>query len=214
MTRRIAIDFVSDILCPWCVVGLIGLDQALARASDVVTAKIRFHPYELDPEIPAAGVVGLDYIRDKFGAVPDHYAAGREIVRGRAAALGFTMNLSERSRVFNSFDAHRLIHWAEARGRAKAVKLRLFTAYFTENDDISDHRLLAALAGKVGLDECEAFAMLKENEGTDAVRQAEQAWLMRGVRSVPLMIIDGRHALSGGQPPEMIEAELRRIASA
>jgi predicted DsbA family dithiol-disulfide isomerase len=132
MARPMKIDFVSDVSCPWCIIGLRGLEEALARAGDIVDANIRFQPFELNPDMPPEGQNIVEHIAQKYGSTPEQSAANREMIRARAAAVGFTMAMSDQSRIYNTFDAHRLLHWAEQEGRQAALKHALFDAYFTE----------------------------------------------------------------------------------
>lgn len=148
MTRRMRIDFVSDISCPWCAIGLFGLERALERTADAVTAEITFQPFELNPAMPPGGQNIVEHIAQKYGSTPERSAATREMIRSRAAAVGFEMRTSEQSRIYNTFDAHRLLHWAALEGRQKELKHALFEAYFTEGKDPSDSEVLAAAATK------------------------------------------------------------------
>src|ERR1700735_2790149 len=130
MGQLMKIDFVSDVSCPWCIIGLRGLEEALARTGDVVDAEISFQPFELNPGMPPEGQNLVEHIPQKYGSTPEQSAANREMIRARAAALGFTMAMSDQSRIYNTFDAHRLLHWAEQSGRQAALKHKLFEAYF------------------------------------------------------------------------------------
>ena len=132
MTKPLKIDFVSDVSCPWCVIGLRGLEEALARAADAVEARITFQPFELNPAMPAEGQNIVEHIAQKYGSSPEQSAANRKAIRDRAASVGFTMATTEQSRIYNTFDAHRLLHWAALQGRQKELKHGLFAAYFTD----------------------------------------------------------------------------------
>ena len=132
MSATLKIDFVSDVSCPWCVIGLKALEQALERVSGEVTADIHFQPFELNPQMPAQGQDVTEHIAQKYGATAEQSARNREAIRARGAALGFTFNMDKRSRIYNTFDAHRLLHWAELEGRQRELKQRLFDAYFTD----------------------------------------------------------------------------------
>ena len=212
--HRMKIDFISDVSCPWCVIGLYGLEQALERASDVVTADIHFQPFELNPDMAPEGEDVVAHIQRKYGSTPEQAAANREQIRARAAALGFAMpGLSEDRRIYNTFDAHRLLHWAALEGKQAALKHALFRAYFTEGRDPSDRDVLAAVAGAVGLDAANAREMLEAGLYADEVRAAEQLWQSRGIHAVPAIVIDGRYLIQGGQPPEAFEQALRQIAT-
>lgn len=213
MARTLTIDFVSDIVCPWCVIGLKGLEEALARAGDVVTAEIRFHPFELNPAMVPEGENIVEHIGRKYGATPEQSAGTRAMIRERAAALGFSMAMGDDSRIYNTFDAHRLLHWAGLVGNQRALKMALFTAYFTDGENPSDRTVLLAAAAQAGLDSAEAARVLDEGRYAEAVRAEEALWQSRGIQSVPAIVIDERYLISGGQPPEAFEQALRQIAA-
>lgn len=212
MARPVKIDFVSDISCPWCIIGLRGLEEALERASDVVDATITFQPFELNPGMPPDGESIVEHIAQKYGFSPEQSAANREMIRARAAEVGFTMATSDQSRIYNTFDAHRLLHWAELEGCQAALKHALFEAYFTAGRDPSDYDVLVAAAEKAGLDGTAALEVLSCGRYADEVRRTEQLWRSRGINAVPAVVIDGRYVISGGQPPEAFERALRSIS--
>ena len=213
MARPMKIDFVSDISCPWCVIGLRGLEEALERTGDLIDAHITFQPFELNPAMPPEGQNIGEHLRQKYGSTPDQSAASREMIRGRAAEFGFAINYSDDSRIYNTFDAHRLLHWAEGEGRQAELKHALFEAYFTDGHSPADHDVLVAAAEKAGLSGEGAREVLASGRHSEEVRQAEQLWQSRGINSVPAIVIDGRYLISGGQPPEAFEQVLRKIAA-
>jgi predicted DsbA family dithiol-disulfide isomerase len=213
MTRPMKIDFVSDVSCPWCIIGLRGLEEALARTGDLIDAQITFQPFELNPNMPPEGQNIVEHITQKYGSTPEQSASNREAIRARAAELGFTMAMSDQSRIYNTFDAHRLLHWAESEGRQAALKHALFEAYFTDGQAPSDHDVLVAAAERAGLDAEAARAILSSGRYADEVRKAEQLWQSRGVSAVPAVIIDDRYLISGGQPADTFEQALRQIAA-
>ncbi|WP_426690345.1 DsbA family oxidoreductase [Rhodanobacter ginsengiterrae] len=207
------IDFVSDVSCPWCAIGLASLQQALAKLEGEVSAEIHFQPFELNPQMPPAGEDSTEHLVRKYGSSAEQIDANRAAIRERGAALGFTFNMDRRSRVYNTFDAHRLLHWAELEGRQLALKQMLLRAYFTDGEDVSAHDTLLRLAGEVGLDVDRARAILAGDEFADEVRVQEAFFQSRGIHSVPATIINGQHLISGGQPPEAFEQALRQIAA-
>jgi len=213
MPRPLRINIVSDVACPWCVIGLRGLEEALGRTRDVVTADIRFEPFELNPDMPPEGENMVEHIRAKYGATAEQSAANRAMIRERAAALGFTMTMSDTMRIANTFDAHRLLHWAGLEGRQQALKHALFEAYFTDERNVADADVLVAAAEKAGLDGEAAREVLTSGRYAAEVREAERLWRARGIDAVPAVILDGRYLISGGQPPEAFEQALRRIAA-
>ena len=209
----VRIDFVSDVSCPWCAIGLASLQQALGKLEGDVTAEIHFQPFELNPQMPPEGEDATEHLVHKYGSSAEQIDANREAIRARGAALGFTFRMDRRSRVYNTFDAHRLLHWAELEGRQLALKQILLRAYFTEGADVSAHDTLVRLAVEAGLDAGRARQILSGNDYADEVRAQEQLFQSRGIHSVPATIINGRHLISGGQPPEAFEQALRQIAA-
>ncbi|MEI9850742.1 MAG: DsbA family oxidoreductase [Sphingomonas sp.] len=213
MATRLKIDFVSDVSCPWCVIGLRGLEAALENARDAVEADIVFQPFELNPGMPREGQNIVEHIGQKYGSTPAQSAASRAMIRDRAAALGFAIAMSDESRIYNTFDAHRLLRWAEGTGNQKALKIALFEAYFTDGRDPSDIGVLVAAAAKAGLDPEAARAVLSSDRYAGDVREAERLWQSRGINAVPAVVINDRYLISGGQPPEAFEQALRGIAA-
>ena len=213
MPRPMKIDFVSDVACPWCAVGLNGLEEALARTGDLVDATITFQPFELNPDMPREGEDGAEHITRKYGISAEQAEANRTVIRDRAAAVGFDMGGIEGRRVYNTFDAHRLLHWAEGNGHQAALKHALLEANFTAGLDVSDPEVLIAAAERAGLDGEAAREVLASGRYAAEVRDAERLWQSRGINSVPAIVIDDRYLISGGQPPEAFEQALRRIAA-
>jgi predicted DsbA family dithiol-disulfide isomerase len=214
MTHRLKIDVISDIACPWCAVGLGGLEKALAKMEGEVEADITFHPFELNPSMPASGQNSLEHISQKYGMAPAQIRANRDVIRERAAAVGVVMNTSDASRIYNTFDAHRLLAWAKEQGRQLDLKRKLLVLNFTDQVDPSDHDALVAAAEELGLDGEEARAVLGSDRYAEQVRSEEAIWQSRGISSVPAVVVDDRYLISGGQPPEEFERQLRAIASA
>lgn len=209
----VRIDFVSDISCPWCAIGLASLQHALARLDGEVNAQIHFQPFELNPQLGAEGEDSTEHLVRKYGSSAAQIDANRAMIRERGAALGFTFNMDRRSRVYNTFDAHRLLHWAALEGNALALKQALLRAYFTDGEDVGAHDTLVRLAASVGLDGARAGEILADETYAAEVRAQEQSYMSRGIQSVPATIIDDRHLISGGQPPEAFEQALRQIAA-
>ncbi|MFS2157993.1 DsbA family oxidoreductase [Pseudomonas sp. Pseusp122] len=210
MSTPLKIDFVSDVSCPWCVIGLRALNQALEQLGDEVQAQIHFQPFELNPNMVAEGQDLAEHIFEKYGSTPEQSKANREHIRDRGAELGFTFKDGDK-RIYNTFDAHRLLHWAESQGKQQALKEALFAAYFSEHADPSNHRLLADVAQKVGLDRMRAEAILASDEYTLEVRTAEQLWIARGINSVPTIVFNDQYAVSGGQPVDVFVGAIRQI---
>ncbi len=213
MPQPMKIDFVSDVSCPWCVVGLGGLEAALERVGDLVDADIHFQPFELNPNMPPEGQNVVEHVGQKYGATPAQSAANRQAIHARAAEVGFTMKTNDQSRIYNTFDAHRLLHWAGIVGGQYALKRALFDAYFTAGESPADHETLVSVAQTAGLDPVAAREVLTSGQYAAEVRQAEQHWQRNGVNAVPAVIINDRYLISGGQPVEVFEQAIRTIAA-
>ncbi len=212
MTRQLRIDYVSDVACPWCAIGLYSLEEALRRARDVVQAELHFQPFELNPAMRAEGENIDALLGERYGG-GERLAQMRDGVRARAAEVGFAFNQSAASRVYNTFDAHRLLHWAETQGRQLELKHALFKANFTDDANVADHAVLAQVAASVGLDAEAAREVLASGRYATEVRAAEQSWQSQGIHAVPCIVIDGEWMIQGGQPPEAFEQALREIAA-
>lgn len=210
------IDFVSDVACPWCAIGLASLQQALTRLDGTVNAEIHLQPFEVNPQLPPEGEDANERQMGKYGISEEQLEARRAVIRERAAAFGIAFNTHKGSRVYVTFDAHRLLHWAELQNRALALALKriLQRAYFSDDENISNHEVLVRLAREAGLDADAARRVLEGGEYADAVRTQERHFQQAGVHSVPTIIINGQHLISGGQPPEVFEQALRQIAGA
>ena len=206
------IDFVSDVSCPWCVVGLKSLEAALARVRNEVAVDIHFQPFELNPQMGPEGQDIVEHIEQKYGSSSADIGRSQEGLKARGEALGFHFDFQRRGRIYNTFDAHRLLHWAAGEGKQQALKHALFTAYFTEGRDPSNHDVLAGVAGSVGLDEARARQILASDEFAREVREREKFYAGLGIHAVPSVIINDRHLIQGGQPPEVFEQALRQLA--
>ncbi|WP_016836320.1 DsbA family oxidoreductase [Herbaspirillum lusitanum] len=211
MNKALKIDFVSDVVCPWCAIGLAGLNTALERLGPETHVDFTVHPFELNPGMPAAGQEQLEHITEKYGISADQARINREQIRARAASVGFTMNRDDTSRVYNTFDAHRLLAWAKEKNAQAALKLILLEAYFTDGKNIADRNVLAELASQAGLDTVEASEILASDRFAQEVKEEETFWTQRGISSVPAVIVNDRYLISGGQPPDVFEEQLRAI---
>jgi predicted DsbA family dithiol-disulfide isomerase len=210
------IDFVSDVSCPWCAIGLTALEQALARVGPGVQATLHFQPFELNPKMAPEGQEIVEHLAQKYGINAEQIAANTEAIRQRGAAVGFTFGIGKRSRIYNTFDAHRLLHWAGLQGETqqRALKHALLTAYFTDGQNPSDSAVLLAAASAAGLDPAAARDVLASDQFSAEVREAEAFYQQQCIHAVPAMIINDRHLISGGQPVEVFEQALRQIAAA
>lgn len=207
---RLDIAFVSDVACPWCAIGLASLDQALARLRGEVQATVRVEPFELNPDMGAEGAEVVPYLARKYGRTPEQVAQAQARIRERGAAVGFAFGI--RKHVWNTFDAHRVLHWAGLEGRALELERALLRAYHGEGRNPGAKDVLVELAGAVGLDAARAASILESGEFASEVRERERHWLQRGVSGVPHVVVNDSYAIEGAQPPEAFEQALRQIA--
>ena len=214
-TPVLKIDFVSDVVCPWCAVGLHALERAAERLQGEVALEWHFQPFELNPGMGPEGQDLEEHLREKYGSSAEQLAQTRALLTERGAQVGFTFNLDKRTRTWNTFDAHRLLHWVGeegAPGQQRALKHALLSAYFTEGRNPSDHAVLLEIAAALGLDVERTRAILAGDAYADAVRDREAYYQDQGIRSVPSVVVNERHLISGGQPVEVFERALRQIA--
>ena len=213
MSQPLRIDFVSDIACPWCVIGLLSLEQAIERLDARSHIQLHFQPFELNPQMGAAGEDADEHLLRKYGMPREQLERNRAAIRERGAELGFTFG--KRTRVCNTFDAHRLLHWAGMLGgdAQRSLKHALLTAYHAEDQDVSAREVLLAVVAACELDVAIAARVLESGEFTGAVREREQYYLQRGIQGVPAVILAEQGLISGGQPVEVYERALRQFAA-
>ena len=214
MPQPIKIDFVSDVACPWCAVGLKALEAAIARVGGDLQVELHFQPFELNPQMPREGEDAVEHLTRKYGITEQQAAQSGEAIRARGAELGFEFRMDRRRRVYNTFDAHRLLHWAGEQGESRqlALKHALLGAYFTDGEDVSSADTLVRVAEDSGLDGERAREILSGDEFADAVRTQEQFYQRQGISAVPSVIFNDQHLLQGGQPVEVFEQALRQLA--
>ncbi|RYF43120.1 MAG: DsbA family oxidoreductase [Comamonadaceae bacterium] len=213
MNAPLKIDFVSDVACPWCAIGLASLEEALRRLDGQVQAELHFQPFELNPNMPPGGQDIAEHLTQKYGSTPEQQAANRENIRQRGEALGFMFRKQGRSRAWNTFDCHRLLHWAGLEGPAQqlALKKALLQAYHGQGLVMEDPEVLAQAAEAAGMDGRRAREILAGDEFASAVSQSESYFLDHGIQAVPSVIINDRHLIQGGQPPEAFEQALLKV---
>ncbi|HYD74199.1 MAG TPA: DsbA family oxidoreductase [Candidatus Binatia bacterium] len=211
MPQTLRIDFVSDIACPWCVIGLRSLLRALENIGGEVDAQIRFSPFELNPDMPPEGENTTEHVQRKYGSTSDHSAAVRQAIVEHGAALGFTFNYSRDSRIWNTFDAHRLLAWALSEDKQLELKQALFKSNFTDQRPTSDHAALVDAAREAGLDPEKAREVLSTGAFAEEVRAEEDHWRRNGIHAVPSVILNSRWLIQGGQPPQVFEQAIRDI---
>jgi len=205
------IDFVSDVSCPWCAVGLHALERALESVGSDLQVEMHFQPFELNPGLEPEGRDIVEYLGQKYGKTPQDIAATQAMIRERGAAVGFAFG--ERTRTWNTFDAHRLLHWAGLQGRQRELKHALLQAYHGKGRNPGAPQVLVECAREAGLDVAEAKAVVESERYSEEVRAQIAHFQRLGIHSVPSVIVDGRHLIQGGQPPEVFEQALRQIAA-
>jgi predicted DsbA family dithiol-disulfide isomerase len=208
--HRIDIAFVSDVACPWCAIGLASLEQALARLGGEVEAALRVEPFELNPDMGPGGAEVIPYLVRKYGRTPEQVAQAQARIRERGAAVGFSFGA--RRHVWNTFDAHRVLHWAGLEGRALELERALLRAYHGEGRNPGAEDVLMDLAGAVGLDAARVKSIVEGDEFASDVRERERFWQKRGVTGVPYVVVNDSYVIEGAQPPEAFEQAFRQIA--
>ncbi|WP_375183907.1 DsbA family oxidoreductase [Aquabacterium sp.] len=214
MTTTLQLDFVSDISCPWCAIGLASLRRAMAELADEMQFTLRFQPFELNPQMPPGGEDIGEHLTRKYGSTPEQQAQIRETIRQRGADVGFTFNSEGRGRIYNTFHAHRLLHWAgeEHPEQQLALKQALLEACHRDRQAMDDPGVLLACVRQAGLDEASAQLVLTEGRYGDEVREQEDMYMSAGIQAVPALVVNNRHLVSGGQPVENYVKVLREIA--
>lgn len=208
---KLQIDIVSDVMCPWCVIGY----QQLAAALEATGTphEIRWHPFELNPNMPPEGQNIREHVAEKYGSTKEQSEASRVHMTQAGAEVGFEFRYSDDKRMHNTFNTHQLLHWAEKQGRMHDLKMALFTAHFTRGRNLSDNTVLADVAAEIGLDRAEALAVLADQRFATEVREAEQHWINQGIQGVPAVVFNRRHLVSGAQGVENFTSVLNQLAA-
>lgn len=209
-TEPLRIDIISDVVCPWCIVGYRQLERALKQTGTKVD--IHWHPFELNPNMPAEGQNFVEHIAEKYGTTPEDSKANRARLSELGDDLGFEFAFGDDMRMHNTFNTHQLLHWADQQGRGADLKQAFFSAHFTHNRDLSDAKVLADVAAEIGLDRQEALAVLADQRFADAVRSEEQFWVKQGISGVPAMVFDRKHLVTGAQGSENYTSILNQLA--
>jgi predicted DsbA family dithiol-disulfide isomerase len=209
------IDFVSDVSCPWCAIGLANLERAIAALQGEVKVNVRCQPFELNPRMPPGGQDISEHLTQKYGSTPEQQAQIRATIRQRGADAGFEFNAEGRGRIYNTFDAHRLLHWAGEAAPDKQLPLKkaLLVACHRDQQAMDDHAVLLACARQAGLDAAQAAQVLANGDFADAVREREALYTSSGIHAVPAVVINEHYLVSGGQPQAMYEQVLRQVVA-
>jgi predicted DsbA family dithiol-disulfide isomerase len=212
--KPLHIDFVSDVACPWCAVGLAALEQALQNLQGEVAVDLHFQPFELNPQMGPEGQDVTEHLTHKYGSTAEQQAQSRAGIAQRGAEVGFQFRKEGRGRIWNTFDAHRLLTWAGEQGaqQQRDLKMALLKAYHGEGRSPADHEVLAEVAASAGLDRKQAQEILSSDRYADQVRERERHFQSLGIHAVPSVIVNDRHLIQGGQPPEVFEQALRQLA--
>jgi predicted DsbA family dithiol-disulfide isomerase len=213
------IDIISDLVCPWCVIGYLGLQQAIASLNEELAcelvADIHWQPFELNPNMPAEGQTLSEHMLEKYGSTQQQRQASRQHLIKLGQSLGFDFNFPHGKRIFNTFSAHQLLLWADEHGhRQSEIMMAFFKAYFTNNQDISDCSVLLAIVKSLGLETDQLADRLTHQQGARDVRTLQHQWQQLGITAVPTYIINEKYLISGGQTKEAFIQGLREIISA
>lgn len=211
--QRLTIDIVSDVACPWCVIGYKNLEEALEALSDQLTADLNWHAFELRPDSPLEGENWREHIMQKYGMSYEQSEENRMRISNAGEQVGFQFNFTDDMKTQNTFNCHRLLNWAKDSGRQTALKLALFEAYFTERGNVNDPAVLSAATAKAGLDPAAAADIIAGESYSNEVRGEEAHYQQMGVQSVPTFIINNQYAITGGQPAETFKQALTQIAA-
>lgn len=207
---ELSIDIVSDVVCPWCIVGYKQLERALSQTG--VDATIRWHPFELNPQMAQEGEDLREHLAAKYGTTPEGSKQARERLTALGDELDFAFAFADDMRMANTFRAHQILTWAGALGRQHQLKMALFSAYFTDRLNVNDPEILADTAQAVGLDRQDALDVLSEERFAGQVREEEQFWTSRGIQGVPAMVFNQRHLVTGAQGVDNYVSVLQQLS--
>lgn len=209
--NKIRIDIVSDVVCPWCIIGYKRLEQALMVVADDVDAEIHWHPFELNPAMGPEGQNLREHLHEKYGTTTEASISARETLTALGQEVGFDFSFSDEMRIYNTRKAHQLLMWAQSEEKQFDLELALFYAYFSENKDVSSDDVLVECAVSVGLDESIAKNVITDPSWAEAVASTEQQWLEAGINAVPAIIINRKHLISGAQTSDLLVSAINQI---
>jgi len=209
-SQKLQIDIVSDVMCPWCVIGYRQLAAALEATN--TPYDMRWHPFELNPNMPPEGQNLSEHLTEKYSSTKAESDANRERLTQMGAELDFTFQFSDTTRMHNTFNVHQLMHWADLQGRKHDLKMAFFAAHFTDGRNLSDETILADIAEEIGLDRAEAVAILADQRFANEVCSAEQHWVNQGIRGVPAIIFNQQHLVTGAQGVENYSRILEQLS--
>ena len=207
------IDIVSDVVCPWCIIGYKQLQRALLQFEDVFAVDLHWQPFELNPDMPPEGQELREHLAQKYGSTPEQSRGARERLTELGDALGFTFDYFDGMRMYNTFNAHQLLHWAAQQGKQSPLKLALFDAFFSQRENVGDSQSLSIVAGRVGLDPVEALDVLATQRYATAVREEQARWLDREVHAVPMFFFNDSYPVPGAQEAQTFVRVLEKLKS-
>jgi predicted DsbA family dithiol-disulfide isomerase len=208
---EIDIDIVSDVVCPWCVVGYKQLEKALESLAGKIQPTVRWHPFELNPNMPQEGQNLREHITQKYGSTAARGSGTRDRLTALGNSLGFKFDYHDEMRMVNTFRAHQLLHWAGEEGVQTELKMALFSAFFSNRQNVNDEKVLVAAAQSVGLDGSEAAAVLADARYADSVREEQDYWRDQDVYAVPTFFLQRKFPVPGAQEPETFVRLLEKI---
>lgn len=211
MNGKIKVDIVSDVVCPWCVIGYKRLDQAITERGLQDRVEIEWQPFEINPDMPPDGEELGAHTARKYGSTPEDSLRFREQMMTLGEELGFAFDFFEGMHIVNTRDAHVLLEYAKEEGRQTELKLHLFELYFNQHKDVSDRKILHGAIRRIGLDVDVAFARLEDEDARNHVQQQEAFWQRRGISGVPTMIFNQSKGLVGAQPVGVYKEVLEEL---
>lgn len=209
-TSPLRIDIISDVMCPWCLIGYRQL--AIALKAKAVPHEIYWHPFELNPGMPAEGQDLREHLAEKYGTTPAQSKENRARLSAIGDELGVRFEFAEAARMHNTFNSHQLLHWADAQGGKHDLKQALFVAHFTDGRDLSDTGVLADIAAEIGMDRSEAAAVLADQRFGREVRKEQALWVQQGIQGVPAVVFDNKHLVTGAQGVDAYSNILDQLA--
>lgn len=213
--KNLRIDIVSDVMCPWCVIGYHNLNNALKQLSNDIAPEIHWLPFELNPSMPSEGQNLAEHLHEKYGSTPEQSLEIRERITSLGVDLGFDFNFHDGMKIYNTFNVHQLLHWAGTISSAvqTELKLALFSAYFSDGQDLNNKDVLLSVIEKISLDQNQAKSIIDEQSYAEEVRSLQSQWQQIGINSVPTFIFNQKYMVSGGQPTENFINILKDIIS-
>ena len=212
-TLPLRIDIVSDVVCPWCIIGYKQLQRALAQMEGLFTVDIHWQPFELNPQMPAGGQDLREHITLKYGTTPEQSRGARSRLTELGASLGFSFDYFDGMRIYNTFLAHQLLHWAEYSGKQTELKMALFDAFFTRRENVGDKNMLALIAGRAGLDPGQALEVLESGSHVQEVRREQAYWLGKEVHAVPMFYFNQSFPVPGAQEAQTFVRVLEKLVA-